>query len=94
MALGVHQTRPDRSVIGRTHPIVDIEKAAASGDTIPTGTVRAIMVGTSGDLKVDVLSGATVTLKAVAGGVWHWMEVTKVYDVTGVTTAVDIFFGK
>lgn len=48
----------------------------------------AIYVGVDGDLKVNLVGGATVTFKNLAGGVFHPIRATRVY-ATG-TTATDI----
>lgn len=49
---------------------------------------RGIYVGVSGDLKVDLADGDTVTFVTIAAGVIHPIQVRKVY-ATG-TTATDI----
>jgi len=49
---------------------------------------RGIYVGTSGDLKVDLSGGDTVTFANIAAGVIHPLRVQRVYS-TG-TTATDI----
>ena len=51
-------------------------------------TTRGIFVGTSGDVKVDMVNGTTVTRKDMAGGIIHGMCCTRVYS-TG-TTATDL----
>lgn len=48
---------------------------------------RAIFVGVTGDLRVTMVGGQTVTFTAVAAG-WHPIRVSRVY-VTG-TTATSI----
>ena len=45
---------------------------------------RGIYVGGSGDLRVTLLDGATVTYKNIAGGVHHGMRVQRVH-ATGTT---------
>lgn len=48
-----------------------------------------LYVGTKGDLKVDVVGGATITLKNVANGTFiDWLQVSKVW--ARGTTATDI----
>jgi len=49
---------------------------------------RGIYVGVSGDLKVDMFGGQTVTFKDLAAGVLHPIRVKRVYQ-TG-TDATDI----
>lgn len=53
-----------------------------------TVTTRGLYVGVSGDVKVDLVSGDTVTLVALAAGVIHPLRVRRVYS-TG-TAATDI----
>ena len=48
-------------------------------------------MGTSGDVKVDMLGGETVTIKNLAPGHFHPLRVTRVYSTD--TTAVDIVGG-
>jgi hypothetical protein len=48
-----------------------------------------LYVGTRGDLKVDVVGGATIVLKNVANGTFiDWLQVSKVWSMG--TTALDI----
>ena len=49
---------------------------------------RGIYIGGSGDLKVDMLDGATVTFVGLTAGIVHPIRVTRIYD-TG-TTAISI----
>jgi len=49
---------------------------------------RGLYVGTSGDVKVDMANGDTVTFNSMSAGVVHWLRVKRVYS-TG-TTASDI----
>jgi hypothetical protein len=49
---------------------------------------RGIYVGTSGDLKVDMADGSTVTFASLAAGVVHPLRVRKVYS--SVTSALNI----
>jgi hypothetical protein len=48
----------------------------------------AIYVGTEGDLKVILTGGTTVTIPALAAGVWHPIRAVRIF-ATG-TTATDI----
>jgi hypothetical protein len=50
--------------------------------------VRGVLVGVSGDLKLDDFAGNTVTLKALVAGVIHPIGAKRIYS-TG-TTATDI----
>lgn len=43
-------------------------------------TTIGIYVGTSGDLKVDMADGSTVTLVGLAAGVCHPIRVRRVYE--------------
>ncbi len=60
----------------------------ASGEFLQT---IGILVGASGDVRVTLTSGTTITLPALAGGVWHPIEATRVL-ATG-TTATGIVAG-
>ena len=51
-------------------------------------TSRGVYVGVSGDVKVDLVGGDTVTFVGMAAGVIHPIRVTRVYS-TG-TDATDI----
>ena len=53
-----------------------------------TNPTTAIYVGIEGDLKVDLVSGGTITFKNLANGVFHPIHATKVY-LTG-TSAQEI----
>lgn len=53
-----------------------------------TTVTRGVYVGVSGDLKVDMLDGTTVTFANIVAGVIHPLRVRKVY-ATG-TTATNI----
>lgn len=60
-----------------------------------TGTlpkVFALYVGGTGDVKVDLESGATVTFKAVPTGTWLPIRVLKVYAAgTSATNLVALY---
>jgi len=49
---------------------------------------RGLYVGASGDVKVDLASGETVTFVALAAGIVHPLQVRRVYSTD--TTATDI----
>jgi hypothetical protein len=87
--------RPTASLRGDT---TGIRSAASvnisSTDATLTNVTRGLYVGTSGDVVVqfsDDGDSATVTLKNLAAGVWHPVQVQKVIK-TG-TTATDIVAG-
>ena len=63
----------------------DSVTAADDGNLEPT---RGLYVGVSGDVKVDMLDGSTVTLVGLSAGIIHPIQVVRVYS-TG-TTATDI----
>jgi hypothetical protein len=66
--------------------------AAITPSDSGTHNYRAVYVGASGDLTVDFKDGGTnITLVGLAAGVWHGMEITRVYS-TG-TTATNIVGG-
>lgn len=68
-------------------------KAVTPSNTedLPDGVAAAVYVGVSGDLKVDTQKGETVTLTALAAGVFHPIPVRRIY-ATG-TSATDIVAG-
>jgi hypothetical protein len=47
---------------------------------------RALYVGTSGNVKVTMKSGGTVTLAGLAAGLWHPVRVSRIW-ATGTTAA-------
>ena len=53
---------------------------------LPARPTRGVYVGTSGDLKVDLKSGTTVTFSSLAAGVIHPLQVMRIY-ATGTTAA-------
>lgn len=66
--------------------------AITPSDTVNFVASKGIYVGTTGDLKVDMAYGATVTFKALQGGAIHPLSVKRIY-ATG-TTAKDILVVK
>lgn len=52
-----------------------------------TNATRGIYVGGTGDLKVDMIGGETVTLVGVAAGVVHPIAALRVY-ATGTTATL------
>jgi len=70
-------------------PLVHFEVITKSDSTTYDPPLRAILVGTSGNLAViGEDDAAAVTITGVAAGVWHRMKVTKIMSTN--TTAVDI----
>lgn len=66
---------------------VALAKAAAvsPSDTVDLANpARGLYVGVSGDVKVDMVGGGTVTLKAMAAGVIHFLRIKRIYN-TGTT---------
>lgn len=52
---------------------------------------RGIYVGASGDLKVDMFDGATVTFVSLVAGLIHPLRVRRVYSTgTGATSIIGI----
>ena len=49
-----------------------------------TNVTRGVYVGASGNVKVDLLGGSTVTFSGLAAGVVHPLRVTRIY-ATGTT---------
>jgi hypothetical protein len=62
--------------------------AVTPADGTNIAPTRGIYVGASGDLKVDMLDGSTLTFVSITAGVVHPLQVVRVYS-TG-TTATDI----
>jgi len=73
-------------------PISTLEAITTSDTNTVTKNHRGLYVGVSGDVVLVMQSGETVTLKALAAGVWHpIMNIAKI-KATG-TTATDIVLG-
>jgi len=53
-----------------------------------TTNSRGIYVGVSGDLKVTLVTGTTLTFVGIAAGIVHPLQVKKVFDT--LTTATNI----
>jgi hypothetical protein len=47
---------------------------------------KAIYVSATSTLVVDTIGGQTVTISSLAGGIWHPIQVTRVY-VTGTSAS-------
>ena len=62
--------------------------AITPNDSASIHQARAVYVGTAGDLRLDMPSGATITLNNLAAGVVHPIQARRIY-ATG-TTAADI----
>lgn len=71
------------------NPIV-YSLAVTPNDSADIASCRALLVGVAGDVKITYKNGATDTLY-LAAGMWHGMEVLRVWD-TG-TTATGIHAG-
>lgn len=82
----------DKNWSASIRPIGGAFSISPDDDDNLTENARGIYVGVSGNLKVTFTDGTTVTLTNLIAGVWHPMEVEKVFD-TG-TTADEIFGGK
>ena len=65
--------------------------AVTPSDTDYLPATNSIYVGTTGDLAVEMLDGATVTFTGIAANVFHPLAVRRVLS-TG-TTATDIIAG-
>lgn len=52
----------------------------------PVAQTRGLYVGSTGNVKVDLVGGGAVTFVAMAAGVIHPLQVTKVY-LTGTTAS-------
>lgn len=59
------------------------------GDQSLSPPSRAIYIGTTGALKVDLIDGGTVTFANMAAGTVYWVSVTKIYQ-SGSTAAGQI----
>lgn len=75
-------TSADATVSARRAAAITTSDTATSDD--PT---RGIYVGGSGNIKVDMVSGGTVTFSAVAAGTILPIQVTRVY-ATGTTATL------
>lgn len=57
-----------------------------------TQVTRGLYVGVSGNVKVDMVSGDTLTFVAMAAGVVHPLQVKKVYSTgTDATDIIGVF---
>jgi hypothetical protein len=69
-------------------PMENADAVTPSDSTDLTYATRAIYVGVTGDVKVDMARRGTVTFKALQAGVVHWIAANRIYS-TG-TTATNI----
>jgi hypothetical protein len=76
----------------------EVVPAANAAAITPSNTVdlttvtRGIYVGVSGDLKVDLVSGDTVTFVGLAAGMVHPLRVKRVYATgTSATSIVGVY---
>jgi hypothetical protein len=79
-------------VFFRSGPIPPVSSALTitkSDATVYSPALRSIYVGVSGDVAVVFASGAAITLKALAAGMFHEVEAVTQIMSTG-TTATDI----
>lgn len=69
-----------------TKPATDAISITPSDSTDLSKAVRGIYVGATGNVKVDMIDGSTVTFTALAAGVIHPLAVSRVY-ATGTTAS-------
>lgn len=67
------------------------EPSADTNYSESRGPTTGVYVGTSGNIEVVYANGTTDTIRSLAGGVWHPMEV--IQYTSGGTTVEDIRFG-
>jgi hypothetical protein len=60
--------------------------AVTPSDTTNISATRALYVGSSGDVRVQMLDGTVITLTNLAAGILHPLQVIRVYE-TGTTAA-------
>ncbi len=62
-------------------PLISAESATAitPSDSLTFQPTRAIYLGSGGDVKVDMANGDTVVFYAMAGGVIHAINCTRIY---------------
>jgi hypothetical protein len=72
------KTQLTGSKVGNAFEIIPDDAIDLTHETI------AIYVGFDGDLKVDLISGETITMYNLAAGAWHPIRATRVY-ATGTT---------
>ena len=75
---------PDLSAIAPSAKAAGITPS----DSADIEATRGVYTGISGDLKVDMLDGTTITFANLAAGIVHPLQVRRIY-ATG-TTAGDI----
>ena len=63
----------------RTISIRNIVEITTNDSTVLTNATKAIYVPATATLKVDTIGGQTVTLVGLASGIWHPIQVTKIY---------------
>lgn len=76
---------PQDSVAPVAHAVAVTPADGSDLATIPT---RGIYIGTTGDLKVDLAGGATVTYTGLAAGVQHAISAKRVYATGTTATAI------
>ena len=63
-------------------------RAITPSDTTIFDPTRGLYIGTTGDLRVQMNDGTTVTLTSVAGGGIHPFSVVKVYATSTTATGI------
>lgn len=71
-----------------TGPITDVVAATKHDTNEESVEARALYVGTAGDVVVLTHAGHTVTLAALAAGMWHPIRVRRVNSTGTVPTVV------
>jgi hypothetical protein len=78
------------SVNSDINPAASAQLIVLAADSLLPTASRGIYVGTSGDLKVDMLQGGAITFTAVLSGTLLPIRCTKVYSTGNGTTATNI----
>jgi len=73
-------------------PITDLEAITPNDSTDLSYVTRGLYIGGAGNVRVITVGGQTVTLTALAVGVWHPIRVTRVLSTS--TTATSIVGGR
>jgi len=69
---------------------IDGAAAITPSDTVnlTRGITRGLYVGVSGDVKVDLANGDTVTFVSLIGGIIHPLRVIRVYTTDTTATSI------
>ena len=62
--------------------------AVTPSDSTVISPTRALYVGATGDVKVDMADGTTVTYANLAAGIIHPLSVTRVYSTDTTATSI------